>query len=114
MRLVARRAAQPERRLMQMRLLELLRLIAVAGQASVDRVRLNESRRLAGMRIVAGHAIALRARMLHFGLVDLFGLVAMAGNAQRFGIGLRQHHLAVLRGSMTAVASSHRKRRMGE
>ena len=82
-RLVAGRAAQPKRRLMQMRLLELLGLIAVARQAGVDRIRLNEARRLAGMRIVAGSAIALRARMLHFRFLDLVGLLGVARHAQR-------------------------------
>lgn len=99
---------------MQMRLLELLRLIAVARQAGVHRIGLNEARRLAGMRVMADSAIALRARMRHFRFLDLCGLLAMAGHAQRLHIRLRQDHLAIFRRLMAGLARSHCKWRMGE
>ena len=99
---------------MQVRLLHLLRLLAVAGQACIDRIRLQESRRLAGMRIVAGDAFALRARMLHLRLLNLLRLLAVAGNAEGLGVGLRQHDLAVLGRRVAGVAASAGERRMRE
>ena len=52
-RLVAGCATLVECRLMQMRFLHLIGLIAVASKASLHRVRLSESWTLAGVRIVA-------------------------------------------------------------
>ena len=63
-RLVAGRASLLECRLVQMRLLALVRLIGMAAEAGAYRIRLQQSRRLAGMRIVAGDAVSLRSRML--------------------------------------------------
>ncbi len=53
-RLVAGGTALSEGRLMQMRFLELVSLLAVASQAGIHRIRLDEARSFAGMRIVAG------------------------------------------------------------
>src|ERR1035437_6841586 len=71
MRFVADRAALAKRRLMQLRLLELLSLFAMAGKAGIHRIRLQEARRPSGVRIVAGNAFSLCARMLHLRLRDL-------------------------------------------
>ena len=99
---------------MQVRLLELVSLIAVAGQAGIDRIRLDEARRLAGVRIVAGDAFALRPRMLHFRLLDLLGLFGVTCHAQRLGIRLRQDDFAVLCRLMAGVARATGEGRMGE
>ena len=80
-RFVTGSTTQSKHRLMQMRLLKLVSLFAVACQASIDGIGLNETGRLAGMRIVAGNAFALRARMLNFRLFDLLAFVAVAGQA---------------------------------
>src|SRR5664279_1529082 len=113
-RFVAGRAALGKRRLMQVRLLHLLRLFTVAGEASRNRVRLQEARRSSGMRIVAGNAFALRARMLHLGLLDLVRLLAVAGNAEGLGVALGQHDFAVLGGRVTGIAAPARERSMRE
>src|SRR5271165_6731831 len=114
MRRVAGRAAQAIGRLMQVCLLELVGLIAVAGQASIHRIGLQKARRLACVWIVAGNAISLRSRMRHLGFVYLLRLIAVAGDAQCLRIGLRQDNLAVLRGLMAALAGTHREWRMCE
>ena len=113
-RLVAGGAALAERRLVQVRLLHLLRLLTVAGQAGVNRIGLQEARRLSGVRIVAGDAFALRARMLHLRLLDLLCLLAVAGNAEGLGVALGQHDLAVLGRRVTGVAAPAGERRMRE
>ena len=84
-RLVAGGAALDKRRLVEVRLLHLLRLFTVAGEASRNRVGLQEARRSSGVRIVTGNAFALRARMLHLRLLDFFRLLAVTGNAERPG-----------------------------
>ena len=84
----------------------------MAGQADVDRIGLNESRGLPGVRIVASGAVALRAWMLNFCFLDLLGLLTVAGHAYGFGIGLRQDDLAVLRCGVAGVALPAGKRRM--
>src|SRR5208283_277476 len=62
MRFVAGGATLLEGRLVQMRLLSLLRLIRVTLQADADRIALGQSRIGAGMRAVTVGAIAGRAR----------------------------------------------------
>ena len=74
--LVTGRTAQSKRGLVQVRLLKLLGLLAVAGKTSGDGIGLQKSRRLSGMWIVAGNAIALRAWMLHFRLFDFLCLLS--------------------------------------
>ena len=113
-RLVAGGTALSEGRLMQMRFLELVSLLAVAGQAGIDRIGLDEARSLAGVRIVAGDAFSLRAGMLHLRLLDLLSLLGVASHAERLGIGLRQHDLAVLRRLVADVAGAAGERRMRE
>ena len=103
-RLVTGGASLLERGLMQMRLLHLVALFGVAGQASVHRIGLEESRSAAGVRIVASRAVALRARMLHLGLLDLLRLLAVTGHADRFGLRLCQDDLAVLRRLVAGIA----------
>ena len=66
-------------RLMQVRLLHLIGLIAVAGQAGIDWIWLYEARALAAMRVVARDAFARSARMLHFRRLDLFALIFVTG-----------------------------------
>ena len=95
MRFVTGRATLSEGRLMQVRFLHLVRLFAVAAEASRNRVRLQEARRPSGMRIVAGNALPLRARMLHLRLLNLVGLLAVAGDAEGLGVGLSQDNFAV-------------------
>ena len=99
---------------MQMRLLALLRLIAVAGQACADRIGLHKSRRVAGVRIVTVGAISRRARMLYFCFLDLLGLVGVAGDAEIFRRGLRQDDFAVFGRRVARVAGFLRERGMEE
>ena len=87
-----------------MRFLHLLRLIAVASQARLHRIWLQETGTLASVRVVAGSAITLRSRMLNFGFFDFLCLFGVAGHAYRLRVGLRQNDLAVLRRRVTAVA----------
>jgi len=58
MRLVAGSTSLRGRRLVQMRLLHLIGLVAVARQARRHRIRLEEARSLSRMRVVARGAIA--------------------------------------------------------
>src|SRR5215467_1212652 len=97
---------------MQMRLLHLLGLLAVAGEAGVYGIRLNESRRASGMGIVTGGAIALRTWMLEFRFLDLLSLLAMAADADKLHVGLRWDNLAIFGRLMAGVALSSSKRRM--
>src|ERR1035438_10821839 len=90
MRFVARRAALFEGGLVHVCLLELVSLLAVAGQTCLNGVRLQESWRSAGVRIVAGKAFALCARMLHLRLLDLLRLLAVTSNADGLGVALGQ------------------------
>jgi len=96
-RLMADGTALSEGRLMQVRFLELLGLVAVAGQAGIHRIGLDEARRLAGVRLwQATHSPA--PRMLHLSLLDLLRLFGVAGHAERLRIRLRQDDFAVLAG----------------
>ena len=104
MRFVAGCATGFECRLVQVRLLHLLRLIAVARETGSNGIRLQETWRLSGVRVMAGSAVALRTRMLNSGFLNLFCLLAMAGNANRSRVGLRQDNLAVLRWLMAGIA----------
>lgn len=103
-----------ESRLVQVRLLHLFRLLAVAIQAGRDWVWLDESGCPAGVRVVTGSAIALRAGMLYLGFLNLLCLLAMAGDANQLRLRLRQNHLAVLRGLMTGIARAAFEWRMRE
>jgi len=64
--LVTSRTTQSEGRLMKMRFLELLCLLAMASEAGIDWVGLYEAWSLSSMGIVASSAMALRSRMLEF------------------------------------------------
>src|ERR1035441_2708314 len=114
MRFVARRATLAEGRLMQVRLLHLLRLFSMASQTCINWIRLQEAWCAASVRIVTGNAFALRAWMLHLRLLNLLCLLAVTGNANGLGIGLGQHNLAVLGGCVTGVAASAHEGRMRE
>src|SRR5581483_9035398 len=103
-RLMAGGAALRPGWLMQVSLLHLVCLIAVAGQAGVDWIRLNESRALSAMRIVAGDAFARGARMLHLRGLDLLGLIFVTGQAKSAAVTIGQDDLAFLRCLVTAVA----------
>ncbi len=81
-RLMADRTTLLEHRLVQMRLLELVRLVGMASKACAYRIRLQKSRSASGVRIVAGDAFSLSSWMRDFGLVDLLGLVAVARHAE--------------------------------
>src|SRR5271165_6628085 len=99
---------------MQMRLLSLVGLVGMAGQAGVHRIRLHKARRLSRMGIVASDTFALRPGMLHLCAVNLLGLLVMAGDAERLGVRLCQHHLAVFGRLVAGIAGLVRKRRMGK
>src|SRR4029077_18239154 len=90
-------AALLEHRLVQVRLLELIGLVGVAGQASAGRVGLQESRSAPGVRIVTGEALSLCARMRHPGFFDFLGLISVAGDAQRLAVRVRQDNFSVFR-----------------
>src|ERR1039457_3076953 len=114
MRFVTRRAALFEGGLVQVCLLELVSLLTVAGEASRNRVRLQEPRCPSGMRIMAGNAFALCARMLHLGLLDLLCLFAVTSYAEGLGVALRQHDFAVFCGRVTGIATLALEGRMRE
>jgi len=99
---------------MQVRLLHLVTLFGVAGEACVHRIGLNESRSRTRMWIMAGRAIALRSGMLHFGFFNLLGLLAMAGDANCFWFGLGEDDLAVLCRQVAGIAGSGFEGGMGE
>src|ERR1035441_1067913 len=102
-RFVTRRASLLESGLMQEMFLALLGLISVAGQADIDCVGLGQPRLTAGMGIVAIGAIAGCTRMRHLRALNLLGLFVMTGHAERFRVGLCEHDLTVLGGSMADV-----------
>src|SRR5664279_1806865 len=106
MRFVTGGASLSEGRLMEVRLLHLVALFAVTGQAGVHRIGLNETGGLAGMGIVTSRAVALRARMLHLGSFNFFRLLAVTGHANRLRVSLRQDYLAILRRLVTGIAGS--------
>jgi len=103
-RCVTRGASLFEGRLMKMLLATKLCLLGVATQADVDRVRLGQSRRLAGVRVVTVCAFSQGSRMLDLSFLDLFRFIGVAGDAQLFRAGLGQHDLAVFGRLMTAAA----------
>src|SRR5271166_6254089 len=104
MRLVTRRAPLAKGGLMQNMLLGLFGLIAVTTQANIHRIRLGKPWLPAGVRAVAVGAIAGRSWMLHLCLLDEFRLIGVAGNAQRFCVGLREHHFSVFGRSVANIA----------
>jgi len=114
MRLMAGGASLLESGLMQRVLLRLFRLIAVASQADIHRIRLGQSRLPAGVRIVTVRAISRCSRMRHLRLLNRVGLLGMASNAKVFRIGLREDNFSVLRGSMAGIARFIGKRWMQE
>src|SRR5208337_2916521 len=103
-----------ESRLMEMRLLELVSLVAVAGQTGADRIRLQEARTFAGMGVVTSHAFSLGPGMRNFGLVDFVRLIAVTGRAERSSIGVGQDNLSVFRRGVAGIAGLLGKRRMGK
>ncbi len=113
-RLMASRASLHKCGLMQMRFLELFRLIRVAGQTGAHRIRLQKSRSLSRMRIMAGDAFSLRSGMRHLGLVDLLHLLAVTSGAQGARVGVGQDNFAILRRRVAHVAGLLGKRRMRE
>ena len=103
-RLVAGCASLLEGRLMQVGLLHLIGLVAVASQAGLHWIRLQEARRLSSVRIVASGAVALRSRMLHFRGIDRLRLLVVAGHAQRLGVSIGQDNFSVLGRRMARIA----------
>src|SRR4051812_7610737 len=97
MRLVAGCATLHECGLVQNCFLHLLGLIAMAGEASLHWIRLQESRRLSGMRVMARDAIALRARMLYLRRFNLLGLLVVARYTERARVVVGQYNFSVLR-----------------
>ncbi len=87
-----------------MRLLHVFRLGAVTLKAGGDRIRLQETRRLPGVRVVANGAVAQRAWMLHLRLVHLFADITVAGKAQRPGVRVRENYLSVHWGLVAGIA----------
>ena len=104
MRCVAGGASLLECRLMQMRFLHLIRLIAVARQASLHGIGLQEARRLSRVRVVAGDAFPLGSGMLHFRFFDFIRLVGVAGQAKRARVGIRQNDFALFGRLMARIA----------
>ena len=115
-RLVASGTALPEGRLVQVFLIALLGLIAVAADTSIDRVRLRQSWLSARVGIVTRCAIARRARMLNLRFLDLLRFIRVAGQAELFRRSCVQHHLSILRRLVTGGAGGLPgfKRRMHE
>src|SRR5579885_3508778 len=103
-RLMTGRASLHRSGLVQMRLLHLLRLIAVASEACANRIGLYEARTLSAMRVVERDALSRRARMLHLRRFDRLALFFMAGQAERSAVRVDWDHLAVLCRLMAAVA----------
>ena len=103
-RLVTSGTAQPEGRLVQVIFFAQLSLIAMAVKASIDRVRLSESWRIARVGIVAFRTIVRRPRMLHLRLLDLLRFISVAGQAELFRRSCLQHHPAILRRLVTGGA----------
>jgi hypothetical protein len=112
--LVTDKASLLEGRLMEVRFLVLLRLIGVATQADIDRVRLLEAGRITGMRVVAVGAIASRTWMLNLCFLDLFGLLGVAGDANLLRGSGDQHHFAVFWRCMAGIALPAREWHVGE
>src|ERR1700740_1611945 len=102
--LVTNRASFPERRLVQVRFLELIRLVRMAGKARADRIRLQEAGGLTRMRVMAGNAIALRSRMLNLRLLNLLGLSGVARNAESLRVRVGENDLSILRRSVADFA----------
>lgn len=113
-RLVAGCASLLEGRLVQMRFLELVSLVAMARKTCAYGIGLQESRALAGMRVMARNAVALGAWMLHLGAFDLLGLLVMAGDANCLCVRIRENDFAVFRRLMTAVAGVACERHVGK
>ncbi len=104
-RFVTSAAALPEGRLVQIFLILLLRLCAMAAQAGIDRVRLRESRRFARVGIVTFSAILRCSRMLHRRFLDLLRCFRVAGQAEFFRRGCLQHHFSILGRLVTGGAA---------
>lgn len=95
-------------------LLAQVRYLAVAGQAGIHWVGLDESRVVASMRIVAVCAISRRTGMLHFGFLNLLGFVGVAGYAQLFRFLGVKNDLAVFCRRMAGVTGFFCEGRMHE
>ena len=115
-RLVTSATALPEGRLVQVFFGVLLRLIAMAAKADIDRVRFRQSWLPARVGIVAFGTIARRARMLHLRILDLIRFFRVAGQAELFRSGFLQHHPTILGRLVTDGAGGLPgfKRRMSE
>ncbi len=94
-RLVAGSATLHECRLVMHGFLAQIGDVAVAAHTDLHRIGLGKSGLAAGMGTMTVGAIARGSRMLHFRRLDKLGFIIVASHAQRFDIGLRQHHLAV-------------------
>ncbi len=110
MRFVADGACLAKRWLVQMRLVTLLGLIAMAIEADFYRRTFGQAGRLAGMWIVAIGAVASGSGVRHLCRFNLLHLLVVAGDAQRLGLGLRQHHLAIFGGGVAGITALIRKR----
>lgn len=71
-------------------------LIGVASQTDIDGVRLQKTRRRAGVRTVTIRAVSGCSRMLEGCGLNLFRLVCVASNAHFFDLSFHENHLAVL------------------
>src|SRR5215472_12793460 len=101
-----------ERRLMQIRLLALFGLIAVAFQADAYRIALRQSGVGTRMRAMAIGAIARCSRVLDPCLRDQLSFVGMAGNTKIFYVRLSKNDLAIFRRSVAGGARLLGKRGM--
>lgn len=95
--LVTSCASLLERWLVKMRFLVLLRLIAVAVEADVDRIGLGKPWGFRRVWIVTIRAIALSTWVLNFRVFDVLRLLVMAGYAKRFGVLFSKDDFSILR-----------------
>src|SRR5215469_15930836 len=112
MRFMAGSTTLFECRLMQIRLLALFGLIAVAFETDAYRIALRQSGVGARMRAMAIGAIALCSRMLNLCLRDQLSFVGMAGDTKIFYVRLSKNDLAIFRRSMAGGARLLGKRGM--
>jgi hypothetical protein len=114
MRIVARRAALLENRLMQYALVLQLLLISVAVETDVYRILLRISARLASVWIMTIRAVALCSWMWELGGFDPRSLIGMTAHAKSFNALLRKNNFAVLGWLVTDIAQFFSEGRMYE